>query len=38
MAKLQKGLNHSSQDATIHYLGLDQQAVDETIEKMQTMV
>ena len=38
LAKLQKVLNHSSQDATIHYLGLDQQAVDETIEKMQTMV
>lgn len=38
LAKLQKVLNHSSQDATIHYLGLDQQAVDETIERMQTMV
>ena len=38
LAKLQKVLNHSSQEATIHYLGLDQQAVDETIEKMQTMV
>ena len=38
LAKLQKVLNHSSQEATIHYLGLDQQAVDETIEKMWTMV
>ena len=38
LAKLQKVLNHSSQEATIHYLGLDQQAVDETIEKMPTMV
>lgn len=38
LAKLQKVLNHSSQEATLHYLGLDQQAVDETIEKMQTMV
>lgn len=38
LAKLQKVLNHSSQEATIHYLGLDQEAVDETIEKMPTMV
>ncbi len=38
LAKLQKVLNHSSQEATIHYLGLDQQAIDETIDKMQTMV
>ena len=38
LAKLQKVLNHSSQEATIHYLGLDQQAVDETIEKMPTMI
>ena len=38
LAKLQKVLNHSSQEATIHYLGLDQQAVDETIDQMQTMV
>ena len=38
LAKLQKVLNHSIQEATIHYLGLDQEAVDETIEKMPTMV
>lgn len=38
LAKLQKVLNHSSQEATIHYLGLDQQAIDETIDKMQMMV
>ena len=38
LAKLQKVLNHSSQEATIHYLGLDQQAVDETIDKMAVMV
>ena len=38
LAKLQKVLNHSSQEATIHYLGLDQQAVDETIDKMNVMV
>lgn len=38
LAKLQKVLNHSSQEATIHYLGLDQKAIDETIDEMQTMV
>lgn len=37
LAKLQKVLNHSSQEATIHYLGLDQQAIDETIDKMPSM-
>lgn len=38
LAKLQKVLNHSSQEATIHYLGLDQEAIDETIDQMPTMV
>lgn len=38
LAKLQKVLNHSSQEATIHYLGLDQQAVDETIDRMPSRV
>lgn len=38
LSKLQKVLNHSSQEATIHYLGLDQQAIDETIDKMPSMV
>lgn len=38
LAKLQKVLNHSSQEATIHYLGLDQKAIDETIDEMETMV
>ena len=37
LAKLQKVLNHSSQEATIHYLGLDQLAVDQAIDKMITM-
>lgn len=38
MAKLQKVLNHSSQEATIHYLGLDQQAVDETMDRKTAFV
>lgn len=38
MAKLQKVLNHSSQEATIHYLGLDQDAIDEVIDSMEPMV
>ena len=38
LAELQKVLNHSSQEATIHYLGLDQQKIDQTIDKMPTMV
>lgn len=38
LAELQKVLNHSSQEATLHYLGLDQQKIDETIDKMPTMV
>ena len=38
LAELQKVLNHSSQEATIHYLGLDQQKIDETIERMPMMV
>lgn len=38
LAKLQKVLNHSSQEATIHYLGLDQKAIDQTIDEMKTIV
>ena len=38
LAKLQKVLNHSSQEATIHYLGLDRKAVADNIRKMPTMV
>lgn len=38
LALLQKVLNHSSQEATIHYLGLDQKAVDEAITNMPTFV
>ena len=38
LAELQKVLNHSSQEATIHYLGLDQQKIDQTIDRMPTMV
>lgn len=38
LAEVQKVLNHSSQEATIRYLGLDQQKIDETIDKMPTMV
>ena len=38
LAKLQKMLNHSSQEATLHYLGLDQMALDEVIRKMRVFV
>ena len=38
LALLQKVLNHSSQEATIHYLGLDQKAIDEAITKMPTFI
>lgn len=38
LAELQKALNHSSQEATIRYLGLDQDRIDETIRRMPTMV
>lgn len=38
LAKLQKILNHSSQEATIHYLGLDRKALDEVIDDMDSMV
>jgi len=38
LALVQKILNHTSQEATIHYLGLDQEAVDRAVEKMSTMV
>lgn len=34
LALLQKQLNHSSQEATIHYLGLDQKALDNAIRNM----
>ncbi|MBQ8708539.1 MAG: tyrosine-type recombinase/integrase [Succinivibrionaceae bacterium] len=35
---LQKALNHSSQEVTLHYLGLDQVAMDEAIDKMPTIM
>lgn len=38
LAKLQKILDHSSQEATIHYLGLDRKALDEVIDSMDSMV
>lgn len=38
LSKLQKILDHSSQEATIHYLGLDRKALDEVIDNMDTMV
>ena len=38
LAELQKVLNHSSQEATIHYLGLDRQKIGQTIDRMPTMV
>lgn len=38
LAKLQKILDHSSQEATIHYLGLDRKALDDVIDSMETMV
>lgn len=38
LALLQKILNHSSQEATIHYLGLDQKAVDAAIKNMPSLV
>lgn len=38
IAKLQKVLNHSNQEATLHYLGLDQKAIDSVVHKMHNMV
>ena len=38
LALLQKVLNHSSQEATIHYLGLDQKAIDEAITHMPSFI
>lgn len=38
LALVQKQLNHSSQEATIHYLGLDQKAMDNAIKNMPSMV
>ena len=38
LAELQKVLNHTSQEATIHYLGLDRQKIGQTIDRMPTMV
>ena len=38
LAKLQNILDHSSQEATIHYLGLDRKALDDVIDSMETMV
>lgn len=38
LALLQKQLNHSSQEATIHYLGLDQKALDNAIKNMPSFV
>lgn len=36
LAMLQKVLNHSSQEATIHYLGLDRQAIDAVVDTMRS--
>ena len=38
LSKLQKILDHSSQEATLHYLGLDRKALDEVIDHMRPMV
>lgn len=38
LALLQKQLNHSSQEATIHYLGLDQKALDNAIRNMPSFI
>lgn len=38
LALLQKQLNHSSQEATIHYLGLDQKALDNAIKNMPSFI
>jgi len=38
LALLQKQLNHSSQEATIHYLGLDQKALDRAMMDMPSFV
>jgi integrase len=38
LAIVQKQLNHSSQEATIHYLGLDQKAMDNAIMNMPSFV
>lgn len=38
LSMVQKVLNHSSQMETLRYIGLDQMAVDEAIEKMHQMI
>ena len=38
LALVQKQLNHSSQEATIHYLGLDQKVLDNAIKNMPSFV
>ena len=38
LAIVQKQLNHSSQEATIHYLGLDQKVLDNAIKNMPSFV
>lgn len=38
LALVQKQLNHSSQEATIHYLGLDQKAMDNAIKNSTSFV
>lgn len=38
LAEVQKVLNHSSQDATIRYLGLDRKKIEDTIFSMPSMV
>ena len=38
LAELQKVLNHSSQEATLHYLGLDKKKITDTIMRMPTIV
>jgi integrase len=38
LAIVQKQLNHSSQEATIHYLGLDQKTLDNAIKNMPSFV
>lgn len=37
LSLLQKTLNHSSQAVTMHYIGIDQKDINETIDKMRNM-
>ena len=38
LALVQKTLNHSSQAMTMHYIGLDQREINETINRMRNMI